>query len=187
MGQARPVPTKKSGLRWLCTALVAVALAAGCAVLVAGCGSVSLAPTGTNASNVASLTKYSECMRSHGVAGFPDPSSTGQGDNSFGIDGYNFNLPAGLSTQSPAYVSADKTCGSFIGSGGGPPLNPALLARARQHELALAECMRAHGVPNFPDPVVTSDGHGIASSSGGGGLDPRSPAFQQAEKYCQPR
>jgi hypothetical protein len=44
--------------------------------------------------------------------------------------------------------------------------------------------MREHGVPNFPDPTVTSDGGGIAVASGGG-LNPRSPAFRQAQKICQ--
>jgi hypothetical protein len=126
-------------------------------------------------------------MRAHGVSGFPDPSTGGQGPNSFGVDGYNFNLPAGLSTQSPVYVSASKTCGNLTGSGSGPPVNPTLLARARRREVAIAECMRTHGVPNFPDPVITGDGHGIASSSSARGLNPRSPAFQHAQQYCQPR
>jgi hypothetical protein len=168
---------------------VAGTLLLASSLLVAACGSSShsIASEQSGSNQAASLVKFSECMRSRGVSGFPDPSTGGQSPNSFGIDGYNFNLPAGLSTQSPAYVSADKICGSFIGSGGGPALNPALLARARQHEVALAECMRAHGVPNFPDPVVTSDGHGIASSSGGASLNPRSPAFQQAQTYCQRR
>jgi hypothetical protein len=123
-------------------------------------------------------------MRSHAVSGFPDPSTT-ETPNSFGIDGYNFDLPSTMNTQSPAYESADKTCQSVLDSGtssGGP--NTAIVAKARTRALAHAECMREHGVPNFPDPTITSNGHGISQRSGGAGIDPRSPAFQQAEKIC---
>ncbi|MFZ0382941.1 MAG: hypothetical protein WAL38_34280 [Solirubrobacteraceae bacterium] len=131
--------------------------------------------------------KFARCMRSHGVSGFPDPSAR-QGPNSFGIDGYNFNLPSNLSLQSPAYVSANKVCGNTIGGGGGGPTqNPAFVAKARRAALAHAVCMRQHGVSSFPDPTFSSDGGGIAVSSGGPGMNPRSPAFQQAQRICQRR
>jgi hypothetical protein len=165
------------------------ALAVGCAAVIAACGSSSSpnsAQTGTNASHAALLTKFSACMRSHGVPDFPDPSTSQNGDNSFGIDGYNFNLPATVNTQSPAYQSANKACGSLIGgSGGGPGRNPALVAKARQAALAHAQCMREHGVPNFPDPTVSSNGGAIVNRSGGTGINPRSPAFQHAQQICQ--
>jgi hypothetical protein len=167
--------------------LSAICAAIGCALLVAACGSTSTGSgqTDTNASNSAVLVKFSDCMRSHGVTSFPDPSTTQSGGNSFGIDGYNFNLPANLNTQSPAYVSADKTCQGRLGTGGGPP-HPVSLAKARQAALAHAQCMRQHGVPNFPDPTVTGGGgQGITVSSGGPGGNPQSPAFQQAQKICQ--
>jgi hypothetical protein len=44
--------------------------------------------------------------------------------------------------------------------------------------------VREHGVPNFPDPVITVNGHGISQASGAAGINPRSPAFQQAQKIC---
>jgi hypothetical protein len=160
-----------------------------CAFLLAACGSTgpSSAQTSTNASNAALLVKYSDCMRSHGVPTFPDPSTSQNGDNSFGVDGYNFNLPANLDTESPAYQSADKACENLIGLGeGGPARNPALVAKARRAALAHAQCMREHGVPNFPDPTVSSNGGGVVQSSGARGLNPQSPAFQQAQKICQP-
>ncbi len=131
------------------------------------------------------LDNYAACMRGHGVPGFRDPSPNESGSNGFGIDGYNFNLPSTMNAQSPAYESADKTCESVIGSGtssGGPHLD---VAKARKAALTHAECMREHGVPNFPDPTVTGNAQGITVSSGGGtGINPRSPAFQQAEKIC---
>lgn len=128
------------------------------------------------------MVEYSECIRSHGVPGFPDPS-TSQSPNSMGIDGYNFNLPAGLNLQSPAYQSASQNCGHLIGGGAGhhPP------ARARQAAIAHAACMRRHGVPNFPDPTFSENGQGVTVHSGAPGINPQSPAFQQAEKICSPR
>lgn len=41
--------------------------------------------------------------------------------------------------------------------------------------------MRAHGVPNFPDPL--SSGGGIRFNVGSG-MNPRSPAFQSAQNAC---
>src|SRR5579862_5996204 len=41
--------------------------------------------------------------------------------------------------------------------------------------LAYAQCMRSHGVPNFPDPVATpSGGYGFLMH----GVNPQSSAFQ---------
>jgi hypothetical protein len=44
--------------------------------------------------------------------------------------------------------------------------------------LKFADCMRSHGVPNFPDP---GPGGGIQLSSA---INPQSPAFQSAQSAC---
>ena len=162
-----------------------VCAALGCTLALAACGS---GDTGTGstagASTIAMLDKYSACMRDHGVSGFPDPSTT-ETPNSFGIDGYNFDLPTTMETQSPAYKSAEHRCQNILGSGtssGGP--SAAFVAKARKHALTHALCMRQHGVPDFPDPTIHTSGHGISQGSDGPGIDPRSPAFQQAQKIC---
>jgi hypothetical protein len=46
--------------------------------------------------------------------------------------------------------------------------------------LALARCMRAHGVHDFPDP----DSSGNFDLSGGGDLNPDYPAYQAAAQAC---
>lgn len=156
----------------------------GSAFIIAACGSTSKATTTAGSSTIAVLDRYAVCVRDHGVSGFPDPSTT-ETPNGFGIDGYNFDVPSTTNTQSPAYESADETCQSDLGSGrssGG--LNAAFVAKARTHALAHAVCMREHGVPNFPDPVITVNGRGISQASGGAGIDSRAPAFQQAQKIC---
>jgi hypothetical protein len=45
--------------------------------------------------------------------------------------------------------------------------------------LKFSECMRANGIPDFPDP----SGGGL-SIRRGGDLDPSNPAFQHAQKVC---
>jgi hypothetical protein len=46
--------------------------------------------------------------------------------------------------------------------------------------LGFANCMRAHGVPNFPDP--TAGGGGV--NLHGTGINPQSPAFKSAHRAC---
>ena len=50
----------------------------------------------------------------------------------------------------------------------------------RSHLLAFSACIRAHGVPDFPDP---QPGGGFASSALSS-IDEQSPQFQSAEKAC---
>lgn len=47
--------------------------------------------------------------------------------------------------------------------------------------LRFADCMRSHGVPNFPDPPA---GGGGIQFKAGSGINPQSPAFQAAQKAC---
>ncbi len=46
--------------------------------------------------------------------------------------------------------------------------------------IKFADCMRAHGVPNFPDP---GSGGGIQIPDNSG-INPQSPAFQSAQGEC---
>jgi hypothetical protein len=46
--------------------------------------------------------------------------------------------------------------------------------------LAYSQCMRTHGIKNFPDPNP-SGGIGISASSG---INPNSPQYQAAEQAC---
>jgi hypothetical protein len=46
-------------------------------------------------------------------------------------------------------------------------------------------CMRAHGVPNFPDPKFSGGMTQISIDAKNGGIDPGSPIFQAAQKTCQ--
>jgi hypothetical protein len=61
----------------------------------------------------------------------------------------------------------------------GPTLTPAQRAAA----LAYSQCMRSHGVPNFPDP--NSSGQLLIQGGPGSSLDPGSAAFKNAQNDCK--
>ena len=161
---------------------------AGAGIAVAGCGSSSSSSynagsTGPNdaaASNSQGL-KFAQCMRSHGVPNFPDPTG-GQLDlrvqqtpNSTSVNGVQVN--------GPAFKSAMNSCRSDLPNGGHP--TAAQTAKQKAQALAMSRCMRSHGVPNFPDPSFqTGPNGGIGVRIGGAGIDPNSPSFQAASKAC---
>lgn len=87
---------------------------------------------------------------------------------------------AALTTPSAAASSAGPIDGSAPGSssapgGSSPPKGEAGL-------LAYSQCIRSHGVPDFPDPVGNSL---QLRASQGSDLDPTSPQFIAAQKACQ--
>jgi predicted small lipoprotein YifL len=146
-------------------------------IALTACGS-SGKPSSPASSAYAKAVRTADCMRSHGVPNYPDPSANGP-----------YETPI---SSSPAFQAAMKTCGIFApGAGGGlgPP--------SEQHRLlavAFAKCMRKHGLPGFPDPTTTPppatpgadtyigrDGMIFAL---GPGLTFQSPQFQQAADAC---
>jgi hypothetical protein len=70
------------------------------------------------------------------------------------------------------------TTGASAGGGGTPAgASPSV----RQDLARFAACIRAHGVPAFPDP----NAQGMFDVGGSSGIDPSSPQFRAAEKKCQ--
>jgi len=131
------------------------------------------------------LLAFARCMRANGVPSFPDP----------GADGF---LVHGIDPFSPAFRAAQARCRKLM-PGGGPPgpgsqthPSPQTLARF----LKVSQCMRTHGVPDFPDPrtSVPSDpfgsGRGVISDIEGvififpQTIDQQSPAFKKAAGAC---
>lgn len=131
-----------------------------------------------------SALAFAVCMRSHGVPDFPDPSGGG-----------GVNLPANLNPASPAFEAARATCMKKLPGGGPPAPSGAATAHFKAQMLATSECMRAHGVTDFPDPTVgrppsNPAGYGIVEDAAGvviavpSSINPSSPAFKQAGKAC---
>lgn len=105
-------------------------------------------------------------MRSHGVPNFPDPNP--QGD-----------FPTFHSSVSKQTTNAANDACKHLLSSGGSQATP----QQRQDKLAfgvkVAQCLRGHGYPNFPDPTALGSQHLPT------GVDTNSPQFQAAETGCE--
>jgi hypothetical protein len=157
---------------------LSIALAAiSCVVAIAACGS-SGKPRGTAASGDAAL-KEAQCMRSHGVPDFPDPSPGGPSV-----------IPNWINPRAPAFQTAEKACAKFLVGGSGQ----GSASESRKLELLnFAKCLRTHGLPSFPDPTTSPPrapalGSHTGNVIGIGGaylaLPPRSPALTRAAAAC---
>lgn len=149
--------------------LAAVALV-GVGLLVTGCGHREKAAAGGgNGGGGSAYQKslaFAKCMRSHGDPAFPDPGPEGAFPNDNGS----------LDKSSPQFKKAAAACKSI--QPGGPA--PSMLQQDYQKLLKYAACMRSHGVPKFPDPVL--DDHGVGFS---GEMDVKSPQFKSANQACR--
>jgi hypothetical protein len=149
-----------------------LALAVGIGLLTAACGGSTSNGANSSSSTGGSssyqrLLSYSACMRSHGVPDFPDPGSNG---------GFVFN---GSGVSQTALQAAQKTCQRLL------PNNGQSTHSQSQQDIAqgvkFSQCMRAHGVSNFPDP--SSNGATVVGPSTG--VNPQSQQFQTAQEACK--
>ena len=130
--------------------LAALALIAIVA-LIGACGSTAPAGTGSvgSAANNTTATEqkavqFAKCMRSNGVTQFPDPGASGK----FTLDAIANGTS--LDPSTPAFTQAISACrqlepAGFTGSTRTP--------QQTQAALRFAQCIRANGVPDFPDPA----------------------------------
>ncbi len=170
--RARP-PAVRVAAAIIAIAALALLGSACSSPAAAGAGS---SPNATNSAAAAGSTSsasavaYSQCMRSNGVLNYPDPGSGGQlpkGDaQHFGVSDSQYRaaqnackhlLPTGGSFEDQA-----RQC---IQTGNCPP---ALVQQMLTAGRKFAQCMRAHGVPNWPDPIISSDGAPIFKVSADG-------------------
>ena len=137
------------------------------ALLAAACGSSppsagSAGPSDAGGSGTSpSAVAYSHCIRSHGVPNFPDPSGGQPPKASAQL----------LGVSSSQLQAAQRNCQHLLPNTGG-----SLQQQAQQCVLAgvcpqtvvyqmltsgrrFAVCMRAHGVPNWPDPTIDTGAH----------------------------
>jgi hypothetical protein len=126
--------------------------------------------------NATEALAFSQCMRAHGVADFPDPNAQGQTQINGGPD-------SDLNPNNPAFQKAMEACQSKM-----PKPTPAQQAQALQNALKMSQCMRAHGITDFPDPQNQGGGRISISLHGspGSDLNPNDPAFQRAQRICMP-
>jgi hypothetical protein len=154
--------TRASALLLPCAVMLATS------ALLAGCGSGGRQPSGgTSAASQpdSSTIAIVRCYRAHGDPSFPDPVY----DPSDGR--WHFGISPG---SAPA--STRQACQHLFPSVNSSPPVP----QAQFEQLVrLAECIRQHGVPTWPDP----------SPDGAFGLPPslltKTPAYVRAAAACQ--
>ncbi len=110
-------------------------------------------------------------MRTSGEPAFPDPASN-----------------ATISTSqvdigSPTYYSAFNACGHLLPNGVQIQNSAAQQQELLTQFLKFSACMRAHGIPKFPDPT---DQNGNVGIHGAGGVGRGSPILKAAGRACRP-
>jgi len=155
---ARP-PTARVAAAIIGTATLAL-LAAGCS----GSPSSTAARGSPNSdpSSSPSQVHYSDCMRSHAVPRYPDPSD-GQlpkgGAQAFGVSSSVFSEAQSACHHLLPNAGSFQVQASQCMLAGDCP--PAVVQQMLAIDRKFARCMRSHGVPNWPDPTI-----GLAGSPG---------------------
>lgn len=173
------------GRRLIARAMLAAVLVA--APVLTACGSHGTASPGASPSTMSDAQilalgrQLAQCFRDHGVPGLPDPSvengrlilPSGAADNIPDAQG-NAAMAAckSIADQLPASALGDK------GDASRAPVTAADLAKMRQY----AQCIRQHGISDFPDPradgVFDLAGTSLAN-------DPKSQRMRDANDACR--
>ena len=87
-----------------------------------------------------------------------------------------------------AVPAAQQACAKYNPKGGKAP-SPAQQQAVAQ-ALKFSECMRSHGITDFPDPQVSSSAGGVRigikiQNGQSSNLNPNNPRFQAEQKACQ--
>ena len=112
-------------------------------------GSADTAASPTGAAHLAAA-----CLREHGIANFPDPAVATDGPAAGRVILDKSALKAFPDSVVNQAMNAGRTALEQAGllSGQDSSVSPQEI----QTRLALARCIRAHGVPHFPDPNPTT-------------------------------
>jgi hypothetical protein len=118
------------------------------------------------------MLAFSRCVREHGVTNYPDPDSSG-------------HLPASgkqIALSSPHFPAAESSCAHLLSRGAMTQGDEQKIAFA----LKVAQCVRRHGFPTYPDPTTSGpSSQGSGTRFAGTGIDTKSPRFQTAEINCE--
>jgi hypothetical protein len=147
------------------------------------------------------MLRFAQCMRQHGVD-VPDPNGNGAitiHSESGGSASGPQSGPAAMDPNSPTFQAAQTACQKYMPNGGPGNLTAQDIKANQQKGLKFSQCMRQHGLPDFPDPQSNPGGGSTFQQSApgskgpSGGLsingqtfsfDPSSPAFQKAQQAC---
>ena len=164
-------------------------IAAAALILLTACGGSpsstdpgrgpSSAGSGGSPSAGGSLLAFSQCMRSRGVPDFPDPQP--------GATNAKFPSAQRLGVSSSAYQAAGDACQHLLPAGVDDQFPPAEVQQLLIGMRQFSQCMRSHGVPNWPDPSVDSEGRPVfdLSDHGFSRAEAHSPQLGAKEAECQ--
>jgi hypothetical protein len=153
----------------------AALLAAACSGSPSSTGSGGSPNTGRSA-NSSSAVAYSRCVRSHGVPNFPDPDSNAQIPKEAVVRALRevSDSRAKAATNACANLNPNNAQGS-----------PAQQRQQLTDDLKFAQCMRSHGVPNFPDPTSSDGRVEFVISVSRDGFDPHSSQILAKAHECE--
>jgi hypothetical protein len=143
-------------------------------LLAAGCGGGSKA-NHAESSVTSETLAFSHCMRSRGVANFPDPTRGG---------GLPKSQIAHLAASDPEFPAAHGACEHLLPNGGRP--TQAQVEQAWNDMRSFAHCMRSKGVLDWPDPTPTSESDSRPFFNTPASIDPASPQITTKIRACQP-
>src|ERR1700735_1872015 len=134
---------------------------------------------GAGGSANAPLVAFSRSVRSHRVANFPDPQA--------GASNAKFPSAQQLRVSSSQLSAAETACQRLLPVGVDDQFPQAEVPLLLRGMLPFSSCMRSHGVPNFPDPAVDSEGRPIfpLSTHGISLAYSHSQQFSAAVAKCQ--
>jgi hypothetical protein len=145
--------------------------------LISGCGSSRSAEIGTGEGNTVAnapkAVKFAECMRRNGVSQFPDPGASGKLTVDAVANG------SSLDTSTPAFSQAISACKALEPAGF---MGSKRSSQQQQAALRFAHCIRANGVPDFPDPTANGplvDTNRIPSAATSSGMSLLHAAMQK--------
>jgi hypothetical protein len=114
-------------------------------------------------------------VRSHGIPNFPDPDSSGQIPK---------ETARQLGVSDSVLASATYACRNLNPANKAVVLSPAQQRQVLSNGLKVARCMRAHGVPKFPDPTMGPDGPSFVVSISRDNFSPSSPQILAKGRAC---
>jgi hypothetical protein len=161
-------------------AVVATACASASAPQVASIGTTTTpakiaaaagnGPPPGGAAKAGTVEKFVACMRSHGVANFPDPV--------IGPDQVSLQITPAVAS-SPHFKSAQAACQHLLPGKPGPIQ---ISTQQQADYLKAAACMRSHNIVGFPDPVFSSRSVNFPIPAG---MNTNSARFDAARAICE--
>jgi hypothetical protein len=130
------------------------------------------------------ILAYAQCMRDNDID--MDDPVIGEGGRGR-IFGGGPGGPGAIDRQSEEFQAAQQVCSPIL-EASRPEVDPEAEQERLEEQLALSECIRQHGYPEYPDPTIGSDGR-LERAAGRDlqdlGIDRRSEAFLEVMVTCR--